>query len=114
MTEQWPWPDDDRFERRSRVAHMYRDRLADENAAACAELDEVMVAFGQNWIVDHHAVDPDSYLTPDEVASWADVSRKTVDKWVERGHLERRVNADRQTVFLLADLIDYQKKRKAS
>lgn len=112
MTD-WPWPDD-RFERRSRVAHMYRDRLADENAAACAELDEVMVAFGQNWIVDHHAVDPESLLTVDEIASWADVSRRTVDKWVERGHLERRVNSDHQTVFLLQDLIDYQKQRRAS
>lgn len=108
----WPWPDD-RFDRRSRVAHMYRDRLADENAEACAELDEVMLAFGQRWIVDHHAVDPNELLTAEQIAEWADVSKRTVDKWVERGHLERRVNADRQVVYLLADLINYQKKRHA-
>lgn len=108
----WPWPDD-RFERRSRVARMYRDRLADVDAAACAELDEVMVAYGQTWVLDTADVPPDALLTADEVAQWADVSKRTVQKWVERGHLERRMDADQQIVYLMADLIEYQKRRNA-
>lgn len=106
----WPWPDD-RFERRSRIARMYRDRLADADAAACAELDEVMAAYGQSWIIDGPYIPPESLLTEAQVAEYADVSRRTVQKWVERGHLERRVNADHQIVFLMADLIEYQKRR---
>ncbi|SDD59430.1 DNA binding domain-containing protein, excisionase family [Mycolicibacterium neoaurum] len=106
----WPWPDD-RFERRSRVAHMYRDRLADLDAAACAELDEVMVAYGQTWIVGRPDITTDQFLTTAQVAEWADVSKRTVQKWVERGHLERRMNADNEVVFLLQDLIEYQKRR---
>jgi hypothetical protein len=109
MTD-WPWPDD-RFERRSRVARMYRDRLADADAEACAEMDEIMAAYGQTWVFDRPAVPPDALLTIAEVAEWADVSKRTVEKWVERGRLERRVNADRQVVFLMADLIDFQKRR---
>lgn len=115
MTNEWPWPEDDRFERRSRVAHMYRDRLLDIDAAACAELDEALLAFGQVWIVGHVITSPldETFLTTDEVASWADVSKRTVQKWVERGHLERRLNADQEVVFMLKDLIEYQKKRRA-
>lgn len=109
---EWPWPDD-RFERRSRIAHMYRDRLADIDAAACAELDEVMVAYGQTWILDTPDMPPDALLTAAEIAAWADVSKRTVEKWIERGHLERRINADHKVVFLMADLIEYQKRRHA-
>lgn len=106
----WPWPDD-RFERRSRIARMYRDKLADIDAVACAELDEIMAAYGQTWIIDGPYVPPEALLTEAQVAEFADVSRRTVQKWVERGHLERRVNADQQIVFLMADLIEYQKRR---
>jgi hypothetical protein len=113
VSDQWPYPDD-RFERRTRVAHMYRDRLADIDAAACAELDEVMAVYGQTWVFERNYAPPESLLTEDQVAEWADVSRRTVQKWVERGHLERRINADKQVVYLLADLIEYQKKRHAS
>lgn len=106
----WPWPDD-RFERRSRVARMYRDALKDERPDVCSQLDEVMVAYGQTWILDTPDTPPDTMLTTAEVAAWADVSKRTVEKWVERGHLERRVNADKQVVFLMADLIEFQRRR---
>ena len=110
MTDPWPYPDD-RFERRSRVARMYRDKLADIDAAACAELDEIMAIYGQTWIIDGPYIPPETLLTEAQVAELADVSKRTVQKWVERGHLERRVNADKQIVFLMADLIEYQKRR---
>lgn len=114
MTMPWPYPEDDRFERRSRVARAYRDRLLDIDAAACAELDEAMLAYGQNWIVDTQYIPPETEMTTEQVAVWADVSKRTVQKWVERGNLERRMNADNQVVFLLADLIEYQRRRRAS
>lgn len=108
---QWPWTEDDRFERRSRVARMYRDRLLDTDPAACAEIDEAMIAYGQSWIIDGQYIPPETEMTAEQLADWADVSKRTVQKWVERGHLERRLNADKQVVFLLADLIEYQKRR---
>jgi uncharacterized protein YggL (DUF469 family) len=109
----WPWPDD-RLQRRTRVAQMYRERLADTDAAACAEIDEIMTALGQEWVYDgatHH--ERHELLTLDEAAQYADVARNTVQKWISRGHLERRVNADRQVAVLMADLIDFQQRRLA-
>jgi hypothetical protein len=109
--EQWPWPDD-RFERRSRIAHMYRDKLLDVDAPACAELDEVMAVYGQTWIFGgYNHFEPGDLLTIDQAAEWADVSRNTVSQWIARGRVERRVNADRQIAILMADLIAYQQKR---
>lgn len=113
MTDPWPHPEDDKIDRRSRVARMYRDRLADIDPAGCAELDEAMNAYGQSWVFDRPDIPPETLLTAAQIADWADVSKRTVQKWVERGHLERRMNADKQVVFLLADLIDYQKRRLA-
>jgi hypothetical protein len=109
----WLWPEDDRLGRRTRVARMYRERLADIDAAACAELDEVMTVLGQQWVYGDRS---DSYedhelLTLDEAAEWADVSRNTVSQWISRGHLARRINADKRITVLMADLIEYQKRR---
>jgi len=109
---EWPWPEDDRLGRRTRVAKFYRERLADVDAAACAELDEVMTVLGQPWVYDGHPhFDNHDLLTLEEAAEWADVARNTVQKWIARGHLERRVNADRQVAVLMAELIEYQQKR---
>jgi hypothetical protein len=105
---------EDRLERRTHVAMMYRRALADADAAACAELDEVMCALGQHWVYDgktHH--EETDLLTIHEAAEWADVTRNTVRQWIARGHVERRVNADRQITVLMADLIEYQRRRTA-
>ena len=110
MTQPWPY-DEDRFQRLRHVAHWYRNVLKDIDAAACAELDEVMAQFGQTWIFRDYDFEPDELLTIDQAAQWADVSRNTVSQWIARGHVERRVNADKQIVLLMADLTEYQQKR---
>lgn len=111
----WPIPEDDRLTRRTKVAQAYRARLADVDAAACAELDEVMTAFGQQWVYDGVMFYEDhDLLTLDEAAEWADVTRNAVQKWIARGHVKRHVNADLQVAVLMADLIAYTTKRRAS
>jgi hypothetical protein len=107
---EWPY-DEDRFQRLRHVARLYRDVLKNVDAAACAEIDEVMAAHGQAWIFRDYDFEPDELLTIDQAAQWADVSRNTVSQWIARGHEERRVNADKQIVLLMADLTAYQQKR---
>jgi hypothetical protein len=112
VTGSWPHPEDDRFTRRTKVARYYRDVLLNIDAAACAEVDEVMAMYGQQWVFrGYEDFEADELLTIDQVAEWADVSRNTVSQWITRGHVERRVNADKQIVLLMADLIEYQRKR---
>jgi hypothetical protein len=106
------WPhQEDREARLRRVAHWYRNVLKDIDAAACAQIDEVMAMYGQTWIFREYDFEPDELLTIDQAAEWADVSRNTVSQWIARGHVERRVNADKQIVLLMADLTAYQQKR---
>lgn len=110
MTEPWPH-DEDKASRLRRVARWYRDVLKNVDATACAEIDEVMAQFGQTWIFRDYDFEPDELLTIDQAAEWADVSRNTVSQWLSRGHVERRINADKQIVLLMADLTAYQQKR---
>lgn len=114
LVDYWPWPDD-RLERRSRVAHMYRDRLADEAPDACAELDEVMHSFGQCWIIEGFAVDPETLLTTDDLAEVADVTVNAVRNWVARWPLAPRGRNDAgRTVYRWGDVIEHHRARKGT
>lgn len=112
MTQDWPWPDD-RLERRSRIAHMYRDALTDEAPAAAADLDGLMRTFGQDWIVEALPTDPEALLSVAELAALADVPESTVRNWVARWPLARRgIADDGRALYRWGDVIDRQRLRK--
>lgn len=114
MTHPWPWPDD-RLARRSRVAHIYRDRLADEAPAACAEVDALMVTFGQDWALDSQAIDPEALLTVRELAEAADVAPGAVRNWVYRWPLRSYgVNDAGRNLYRWGDVIDHQRRNGAT
>ena len=110
----WPWPDT-RLERHTRVAQIYRDRLADSDPAACAEVDALMDHFGQNWITDGLAVDPDALLTVVQLAEVADVEPRSVYNWIYRWPLEHHgVDAAGHRVYRWGDVTAYQRRRRSS
>jgi predicted kinase len=93
---------------------MYRDRLLDTDAAACAELDQVMLAYGQQWIIDGFAVDPETLMTTQDLAEMADVSEDAVRNWVSRWPLHRRGRSDGgRNLYRWGDVIEHQKHRHA-
>jgi hypothetical protein len=98
MTEQWPWPRDDRLDRRSRVAHMYRDLAHDLDAIAATgqavALDDVLRAYGQTWILDGFPTDGETLLTARELAELADVSTYAVRNWIARWPLQAVAHND--------------------
>ncbi|MBJ7340639.1 hypothetical protein [Mycolicibacterium sp.] len=108
----WPWSDD-RIDRYRRVAHMYRDRLADEAPAACAEIDFAMRSFGQDWIVGGYVSDPEELFTTTRLAELADVSEAAVRQWVKRWPL-RRMGTDRdgRALYRWGDVIEHHAESK--
>lgn len=110
-TPSWPWPDD-RLTRRSRIARMYRDRLADEAPQACAELDMVLRCYGQGWILDGLDVDPEALLTARQLAELADVGENAVRNWIFRWPLRCfGVDATGHNLYRWGDVLDRQRKR---
>lgn len=113
MTQTWPWPDD-RLDRRSRVAHMYRARLEAADPAGCAELDQAMRSFGQTWIVDDLALDPETLLTTAEVAELADVTPDAVRMWAHRGRIKAcATNSARAALYRWGDVLDAHRASQA-
>jgi hypothetical protein len=109
---EWPWPDD-RLERRTRVAMMYRDIARDADPQGCAELDEAMRASGQYWIVDSFAFDPEHLMTVKDVAEAADVTEAAVRQWIVRWPLVcRGRNDDGRKLYRWGDVLDHREERK--
>lgn len=114
MTQLWPWPDD-RLERRSRIAHMYRDALADEAPQAATALDQLMARFGQNWILEGFAVDPETLLTVRQLAEVADVGENSVRNWIYRWPLRKQGSNDNgSALYRWGDVIDHQRYKRAT
>ena len=107
--QKWPWPDD-RLDRRSRVAHMYRSALEAADPAGCAELDAAMLSFGQAWIVEGVCLDPESLLTTTELAEIADVTPEAVRMWAYRGRIARcATNSRGAAQYRWGDVLDAQR-----
>jgi hypothetical protein len=114
MTEQWPWPRDDRLDRRSRICHMYRDLAHDLDAIAqtgqAVALDDVLRAYGQHWALDPDEMDPYALLTVRELAEWTDVTPNAVRNWVARWSLPVAAKNDAGVaLYRLSDVIARRK-----
>jgi len=82
----WPYPGDAPLLRARRVAHAYRQKLAEVDPDACDELDGMMRLWGQHWVVPRaitHA--PNDLLTPSEAAELANTSVKSIE--IGRAHV---------------------------
>lgn len=111
MTEPWPWPEDSPLDRRARIAHIYRDRLADEVPDACAQLDQLMEMCGQTWILGTDIEpDPEDFLTVREIAGICDTSEEAVRQWIHRWPLTRTgTSRDGRAVYRWGDVLDHRK-----
>lgn len=84
---EWPWPDS-RLERRTRIAHVYRDALHDYAPDEAKRIDELMRIFKQNWIVDAAHTDPDETLTVAELAQHFDVRTSCIYNWLRAADIK--------------------------
>jgi hypothetical protein len=70
----WPWPET-RLERRTRIAHLYRDTLLQHAPGPAAALDATLDGYGQHWITGTKPpIDPDEPMTAKQIADWTDTT----------------------------------------
>lgn len=114
MTQPWPWPDD-RLQRRSRIAHMWRDLAHDLalhlGSEEANELDAALRAMGQTWILDGAPTDPDALLTASELAEVADVQLSAVTNWIRRWPLcSYATNDAGRPMYRWGDVLDHRRR----
>jgi hypothetical protein len=74
----WPW-NESRLERRTRIAHLYRDALFEAAPHLCYELDATLDTYGQHWITGTKPpINPDEPMTVKQIAEWTDVRVQAV------------------------------------
>lgn len=64
---------------------LYRQRLREVDPVACAQVDAVAQAAGQQWVSDDTVVDVDELLTAQEIEA-----RHGVREWAVRARARRR------------------------
>jgi hypothetical protein len=84
----WPWPNENRLARRTRIARLYRDTLHEHAPHAATELDQILNDYGQHWITGTTpALNPDEPMTATEIAAWCDTSVQSITNRIRRQHI---------------------------
>ncbi|MFR9807085.1 helix-turn-helix domain-containing protein [Pseudonocardia sp. RS010] len=110
----WPWPADTPRDRDRRIARAYRGALHELHPAVVAHLDQTFRDLGQAWISEEPvAYDLEDLLTPEQVADFAQVARRTVDTWrLERTPPLPTVRTPDGIRIRFGDLIEWQADRR--
>uniref|UniRef100_UPI003F49A447 helix-turn-helix domain-containing protein n=1 Tax=Pseudonocardia sp. CA-138482 TaxID=3240023 RepID=UPI003F49A447 len=72
---------------------------------------EAIVAFARNvgelWLFPHPMTNHSDLMTRDEAAALAGVQRRTIDQWVQRGHIHHHPGG-----YSEREILDYLQKRR--
>ena len=85
MTD-WPWSET-LLQRRSHIAHLYRDALLDHAPHACDYLDKLLDGYGQHWITGNRLGNPDEPMTVKEIADWSGVTINAIYNRIATHHI---------------------------
>lgn len=115
MAPRWPFPGWTPLAIRTHVAGVYREHLRLNNRSLCDHVDEVMVGFGQLWVVPRPAViDPAQAVTADLAAELVSRPETTIRWWATLPHptiagralLPRYGWEGRRRTYLAGDVIE--------
>jgi hypothetical protein len=115
MAPRWPFPGWTPLAISRHVAGVYREHLRVNNLALCGHVDEVMVGYGQLWIVPRPAIiHPGQAVTGDIAAELVSRPETTIRRWACQPHpdhpdrplLPRYGRDGRRTTYLAADVLE--------
>ena len=84
----WPWPEN-RLERRTRIARLYRDTLFESDPHACYDLDATLDAYGQHWITGNRPpINTAEPMTAKQIADWTDSTIQAVINRIAKDNIQ--------------------------
>lgn len=102
----WPFPGDGPLARARRIAHAYRKGLHDADPERCAEVDNQMTRWGQNWVVPGAAIHQlDDYIGAADAADLGEVGLATVRQWRLRGRLAGHLDEHGRWHYQVRDVL---------
>jgi hypothetical protein len=102
----WPFPGDTKAVRDRKVALAYRQRLEECNPQACADLDEIMRRYGQQWVIPRPVTtDVDAYISAADAADLAAVSMSALRKARCRGKVGGRQDAAGRWEYRVGEIL---------
>ena len=104
---EWPWPGN-RLARRTRIAMLYRDALAEHAPQACKNLDAVLDNFQQHWITGNKPahINPNEPMTATEIAIWTDTSINNVCNLLTSRGIRPAGHRGKRKTYNLTDFIN--------
>lgn len=102
----WPYPGDSAIVRARRVALAYRQRLELCAPQDCAELDELMRRYGQNWAVPRPVTtDIEAYIGAADAAELAAISMAQLRAARANGTITGRRNHAGRWEYRVGDIL---------
>ena len=113
MTNPWPWPEN-RLQRHSHIAEMYRDALWEADPHACYDLDATLDDYGQHWITGNRPpINTAEPMTAKEIADWCDVRVNNITNRIAARQIQPVGRRGRRKTYRLEDFTNtnpYQRK----
>lgn len=99
----WPW-DETREQRRTRIAHLYRDALWEAAPHACYDLDATLDSYGQHWITGNYPpINTNEPMTAAEIARWQDLSVNSITNRIAERGIKPAGHRGRRKTYRLED-----------
>lgn len=94
------------------MCDQYRTKLYQLDPRSCRQVDEIMIRVGQGWICDDGVVDPNEWLTAQDIERRHGIGENAVRKLALRYGIEVRGKRGKFNLYRLGDILSARAAKK--